>query len=169
MVDKNPEAEHLPPADGNPPRSSSLKPTLSVNFESTLSFVDIPVPDLPLARATTPVGVPIRDEVLKILGWLHDENQVQGIYQLRVRDSLYIPHSEEVIQSCLGEFDIEVLDWQRVDLSLKPLVGSCKNLKQLRLYASSWAALQYWTSREAVDVFLEHFPKACAPLPWCLL
>lgn len=70
-------------------------PTFCVEFETTLSFVDIPVPDLPPVEAAT-VGVAIRDETERILNWLRYEKRVTGIYELRVRDSLYLPHSEAV-------------------------------------------------------------------------
>ncbi|KAF5129904.1 hypothetical protein E5D57_006237 [Metarhizium anisopliae] len=106
--------------------------------------------------------ITIRSEVEEILDWLRNKNGVTGIHELRVSDSLYIPHSEEVIEKCLTGFDIEVLDWKRVDLSIEPLFSGsrlvCPNLKKLTLYASGWIALQYWTSQE-VQKSLRKFPK----------
>jgi hypothetical protein len=134
-------------------------PTFCVEFETTLSFVDIPVPDLPRVKAET-VGVAIRDETKRILNWLRDEKGVTGIYELRVRDSLYLPHCEETIKSCLDNFDIEILDWMRVDLSLEPIKDTCRNLKELTLYGSTWSSLQSWTSEEVKGVF-DKFCKVC--------
>jgi hypothetical protein len=142
--------------------------TLSVSFESTLSFVDIPVPDLPQAKVKETIGVSIRDEVPRILHWLRHKKQVTGIYELRVRDSLYIPHCEETIKTCLEGFDIEVLDWERVDLSLEPLKNTCLNLKQLTLYGSSWTSLQYWTANNAIAAFGENLPNVCLISSLCL-
>ncbi|KAF4997527.1 hypothetical protein FDECE_12057 [Fusarium decemcellulare] len=138
---------------------SPKHPTLSVEFESTLSFVDIPIPDLPQVREDHFTGAPTRDEAQRILRWLYDQKQVTGIYELRVRDSLFIPHSEQVIKSCLDKFNIEVLDWERLDLSLEPLRDTCKNLKHLTLYGSSWSSLQYWTSEEVIALFDSIFTK----------
>lgn len=166
MVDLNAKAENQP-ANGKT-QEPLQEPTLSVNFESTLSFVDIPVPNLPQAKVTENIGTPIRDEVKRILDWLRGEKEVTGIYELRVRDSLFIPHCEEIIKNCLDKFDIEVLDWERVDLSLEPLKDTCKNLKQLTLYGSSWTSLQYWTGEDAMILFDKSLPKVCLISSSCL-
>lgn len=166
MVVLNAEAESRP-ANGKT-QEPLQEPTFSVNFESTLSFVDIPVPNLPQAKVKETIGVPIRDEVQRILRWLHGEKHVTGIYELRVRDSLFIPHCEEIIKSCLDKFDIEVLDWERVDLSLEPLKDTCKNLKQLTLYGGSWTSLQYWTGKDAMVLFSKSLPKVCLISSPCL-
>ncbi|KAM0554849.1 hypothetical protein ACHAPJ_006584 [Fusarium lateritium] len=91
-----------------------------------------------------------RSEARAILDWLRNKQKVSGIYELRVRDSFFSPHSEEVISQCLAGFDVEVLDWMRTDMSVKPLLDTCPNLKKLVLYASNWATLSYWTSGEAI-------------------
>lgn len=161
LVDVDDEAEKQ--AVKGKPQVPRPEPTLTVNFESTLSFVDIPVPTLPQAKAAkeTASGVLMRDEVCRILTWLHRKKRVTGIYELRVRDSLFVPHCEEAIKTCVEKFDIEVLDWTRPDLSLEPLKESCRNLKELTLYASSWSSLHYWTSAEAMSTFCGSFPKVC--------
>jgi hypothetical protein len=95
-----------------------------------------------------------RSEVWHILHWLRSERGVKGIYELNVRDSCYLPHNERTIRECLRNFDIEVLDWRRLDLSLRVLFEKdkqdspvCRNLRKLRLYAGGWPALAYWTSK----------------------
>jgi hypothetical protein len=134
---------HIPTKD----RVASL---FKVDFESTLRYVDIPVPDLPGGIGNVHlVGlVTERTETTSILRWLRDSKHVVGIYELRVRDSLFLPHNEEVISNCLKGLDVEVLDWMRVDMSIKPLLETCPHLKQLTVYAGGWAALSYWTSAE---------------------
>lgn len=106
-----------------------------------------------------------RLEVSEILRWLNGDKKVTGIYELSVRDSCYLPHNEHVIRTCLTIFDVEVLDWRRLDLSLRVLHAPkettnlvCPNLKTLRLYAGGWPALAYWTSDESLS-FLSGFPK----------
>jgi hypothetical protein len=91
---------------------------------------------------------------------------VNGIYELRVQDSILLPHSEQMISQSVDEFDIEILDWMRVDMSLEPLLNGgtarCPNLRKLSVYVSSWAMLQYWKSEE-VDLQLQMFPKVAFP------
>jgi hypothetical protein len=137
-----------------------------VIFEKTLIYVDIPVPDLPPPRASAQPALR-RAEVYDILRWLQRDKDVVGIYELSVRDSCYLPHNETTIRDCfnLTAFDIEVLNWRRLDLPLTVLcqpdleeVLLCKNLKVLYLYAGGWPALAYWTSKSSV-VFLRRFLK----------
>ncbi|KAM6506080.1 hypothetical protein FSOLCH5_014262 [Fusarium solani] len=123
---------------------------LKVEFESTLRYVDVPIPDFPEAQAGGMKNTE-RSEAKVILEWLRTKKEVTGIYELRVRDSLFFPHSEEAIAQCLQGFDVEMLDWMRVDMSAKPLLKTCPNLKKLTLYAGNWATLSYWTSEEAID------------------
>ncbi|KAM6511355.1 hypothetical protein FALCPG4_016359 [Fusarium falciforme] len=130
---------------------------LKVEFESTLRYVDIPIPDFPEAQASGMKNTE-RSEAKVIMEWLRTKKEVTGIYELRVRDSLFFPHSEEAIAQCLHGFDVEMLDWMRVDMSAKPLLKTCRNLKKLMLYAGNWATLSYWTSEEAIDA-LSGFPE----------
>jgi len=130
---------------------------LTVDFETTLRYVDIPIPPFPRSDVDYQ-SIPERLEAFLVLQWLHDSKEVSGIYKLRVRDSLYLPHTEEVIAQCLKEFNIEVLDWMRVDMSIKPLIETCPLLKRLTLYVSNWATLSYWVSGDGYEE-LNEFPK----------
>ena len=118
---------------------------LTVDFETTLRYVDIPIPPFPQADVDY-LFIPERLEASLVLKWLRDSKKVSGIYELRVRDSLYLPHTEEVIAQCLKEFNVEVLDWMRIDISINPLKQTCPLLKRLTLYVSNWANLSYWVS-----------------------
>ncbi|KAM0344164.1 hypothetical protein ACHAPU_007886 [Fusarium lateritium] len=131
----------------NTPQTVGLK----VEFESTLRYVDIPIPDFPEAEPERATGTE-RSEARTVFEWLRNQKKVSGIYELRVRDSVFYPHNEQVIAQCLDGFDVEILDWMRVDMSVKPLLATCTKLKRLVLYASNWATLSYWTSEEVVKV-----------------
>ena len=135
---------------------------LTVEFESTLRYVDIPIPPFPHLNVNSHF-VPERVEAKLVLGWLRESKDVSGIYELRIRDSLYLPHGEEVISQCLSGFDIEVLDWMRVDMSVKPLIDTCRHLKKLTLYVSTWASLSYWVSGDGYEQ-LNGFPEVSKPL-----
>ncbi|KAK6538633.1 hypothetical protein TWF694_010211 [Orbilia ellipsospora] len=127
-----------------------------VEFESTLRYVDIPIPNLPGFDTGSPSDIE-RSEAKTVLEWLRKKNKVVGIYELRIRDSIFCPHSEEVISQSLAGFDIEILDWMRADMSVEPLL-SLKKLQELKIYASNWATLSYWTSEEVIDI-LSTFSK----------
>ena len=145
--------------------AQAQQPLLNVEFETTLRFVDIAVPKLPRQQQEH-WRILIRSEVKQILDWLYGVKGVRGIYELRIRDSLYIPHCEEMIAACLQRFDIEVLDWMRADMSLRPVMETCPNLKEITLYASTWASAQAWTSKEGMKTFRDRFHKVC-PLEDC--
>ncbi|KAI1329507.1 hypothetical protein F5Y16DRAFT_100516 [Xylariaceae sp. FL0255] len=158
FIDLLPKSNSSSDSSNSPP-----DPLQVVNFETTLILVDIPIPDLPQVQAD---GAPsmIRAEVFYILDWLQQRKKVKGIYELCVRDSCYLPHNERIIRECVRNFDIEVLDWRRLDLSLTALHEAsdpgkliCRNLKSLSLYAGGWPALAYWTTEGVV--FLSQFEK----------
>ncbi|KAF3058826.1 Thermostable alkaline protease [Trichoderma lentiforme] len=146
------------------PKATSL---LTVEFETTLRYVDIPVPTFPRLDDNSP-SIPERLEAKLILDWLRESKNVTGIYELRVRDSLFLPHKEEVIFQSLDGFDIEVLDWMRPDMSARPLVKSCSRLKKLTLYVSTWASLSYWVSGDGY-VHLNEFHEVREPYCYHLL
>lgn len=128
-----------------------------VEFESTLRYVDIPIPDLPLVSKESYI-VSERVEVPTILEWLRQSKGVDGIYELFVRDSFLVPHSEEIIEKCLNGFKIEVLDWMRADMSIRPLQKTCPDIRKLRFYVTTWASLSYWTSMDTA-IALKNFLK----------
>ncbi|GAW11521.1 hypothetical protein ANO14919_008680 [Xylariales sp. No.14919] len=130
---------------GMKPNKQKKTSLFTVEFETNLRYVDIPTPAFPRPDIPTKF-IPERVEAAHVLGWLRDSKAVTGIYELRVRDSLYLPHTEETIKKCLHGFDVEILDWMRVDMSARPLAATCPRLKRLTLYVSTWASLSYWVS-----------------------
>jgi hypothetical protein len=56
-----------------------------------------------------------------ILDWLRKSRNVEKIFHLSVTDSLHEPHSEETIEEAVKHFDIEILDWRRIDLSIRTI------------------------------------------------
>lgn len=146
---------------------------LEVYFETTLRLVDIPVPDLSttVKRSGRMMN---RTEVADILTWLKESKGVAGIHELRVRDSVFLPHTEDTIRRCIAGFDIEVLDWKRINMSLQPLIGDdgavlCPNLRRLTAYTNGWASLQYWTCEEVQRTLRRCFPKVRMISSWSML
>jgi len=134
------------------PELKHSRPSFNVAFESTLKYVHIPIPDRDDDPNTLPhVRLP-RDEVNKILRWLSLEKGVKKIMELRVIDSEREPHDEEKIADAVREFDIEILDWNRPDLSIDCIVDAAPKVEELHLYSWNWTSLSQWTGDEGAII-----------------
>jgi hypothetical protein len=102
-----------------------------------------------------------RQEVNDILKWLRLRN-VSRILALKVMDSFHNPHTEETIENSVEPFDVETLDWRRLDLSIECIQKAAKNVKKLNLYSSgSRAALSHWTGSEGLGLLSEVIMSEC--------
>jgi hypothetical protein len=128
-----------------------------MEFETVLRYVNIPVPDV------LPTGIKQRAEMFDVIHWLREVKRISGIYELRVHDSGVLPHSEEIMVKCLTNNAVEILDWQRLDISIRPLLASTipQALREATIYASTWATLHYWTSTDVRGILHRNFPKVC--------
>lgn len=82
-----------------------------------------------------------------VLNWLRDVCRVKNIIELHVRDSLLFPHSEERIEKVVGLFNVEKLNWKRVDLSIDSVKQAAPAIRELTLYSSgNKAAFYHWFS-----------------------
>jgi len=110
---------------------------LDVEFYSALKYVELPAFDQLDSRTY--------DEARQILHWLGKVKGVTKIFELRIDDSAGHPHSEEVIEDAIKEFDVEVLDWKRYDLSIHTILTAAPNVTKLKLYSSgNWAPIVHW-------------------------
>jgi hypothetical protein len=121
-----------------------ISTAFEVEFERTLKYVELPAFDA--MKATR------REEARDILHWLGECKRVNKIFELRVTDSLYQPHSEEVIEDALKKFDVENLDWRRTDLSINTVREAAPNVKRLSLYCSgNQAVLEHWIGEHGIS------------------
>ena len=123
-----------------------------LEFESTLRLVDIPaLSDTTETKELTHNELGIPDYARDIFRWLRKKG-VRDIVEVRVADSYSKPHSEELIIDALKEFDVEILDWRRTDLSVDAILEAAANVKTLYLYSSgNWSALGHWISPDGVQ------------------
>jgi hypothetical protein len=92
-----------------------------------------------------------RKEVKHVLDWLYQGRQVRKIIELKVPDSLHDPHTEETIIQSIKPFEIEKLDWKRLDLSIDCVCEAAENVEHLYLYGSgNMAVTSHWTGNEGV-------------------
>jgi hypothetical protein len=102
--------------------SASSRSFVSPNFYKILRYVVIP--DLEAMRHSSSfkgIGSMVGQEITTLLDWLRQKG-VQKIIELRVHDSWKEPYSEEAIIKALVPFAVEILDWRRVDLSIRTTV-----------------------------------------------
>ncbi|KAK6206582.1 hypothetical protein LQW54_007652 [Pestalotiopsis sp. IQ-011] len=101
-----------------------------------------------------------------IFNWLQKEAKVKKIIRLKVDDSQELAHQDMVIEEAVAPFDVEVLDWVKVDLCGETIARIAPNIRHLNLYWSGKnAVLRGWSdsdgglaglrSLERIDVSLQ--------------
>ena len=86
-----------------------------------------------------------------ILSWLRQKG-VKRILKLIVPDCRVNPLDEDKISICLKDFEVEQLDWRRLDLGIEPLLSLGHTLSALHLYSSgNWAVLSHWVSNGGLE------------------
>jgi hypothetical protein len=102
------------------------------NLEDTLKLVHIPriviKPTPPPAPTTVdqkdeqhdpikPLNLAVGRTDLKIIfNWLRDDAHVKKIIELIVEDSHDPPHTDRQIEESVSPFDVEIWNWQKIDL-----------------------------------------------------
>ena len=122
-------------------------PIPQIAFEDTLCYVVLP-------NFTTSPECPFQSMILPFLRLLRKRG-VRKIFTLIVQDSLSKPTSEADILVVLNMFDIECLNWRRLDIDLEVFRDNhgFKQLRELYLYSSgNWASLYHW----GMDDILHH-------------
>ncbi|KAK0720171.1 hypothetical protein B0H67DRAFT_178559 [Lasiosphaeris hirsuta] len=106
-----------------------------------------------------------RKDMVKFFDWLHEKN-VRNIIKVIVEDRAFedkgtsqandekwTPHSDEAIEQALKRFDVEILDWRKVDLDPKTIwdAGRDSNLRELHLWWSgNNAILRSWSEPDGL-------------------
>jgi hypothetical protein len=129
-----------------------------LRFEDTLFFVNLP--DLNYVRQPCP-----HHTMQRLFGWLGRKG-VRRIKKLSIPDNTTNPLSEAFVQQyIIDAFDIEELDWRKLDINLdiitgteerrrlakKPTSDTWKYLTDLTLYSSgNWSVLYHWVSKDGL-------------------
>ena len=95
-------------------------------------------------------------EVFEILYWLQEHKLVQSIMELDVPDRLVSPHNEMEIADVVKKFEVEILNWRFLDLSLSVFDAEKvkPRIRELHLYSSGKrAAISHWFSEEGLITF----------------
>jgi hypothetical protein len=136
-----------------------------LKFENILQYVQIPwYPFSTKAKGRTATSLSeAADEQgagrkdFKLIFDLLREHKVKKILKLIVNDDQEIPHSDEIIEQ-LHDFEIEVLDWKKVDLCSYVISQGAPEVRKLFLYSSgnnavlrSWSGVDGLTKLESVS------------------
>jgi hypothetical protein len=121
---------------------------LPENFYTKLKFRK-PDKDMVFVGVKAPKGIH-RDSsrthiIERFFRWLRDEWKVERIMKVVVRDDQANPCGDQIILAALDGFDVQYLDWDRIDISYKTLARACPRVRELSLYSSgNSAALHGW-------------------------
>ncbi|KAF2802521.1 subtilisin-like protein [Mytilinidion resinicola] len=126
------------------------RPSEGLDFESTLASVQLP--DISQARDRK-----LHQEVIDLLTKLRRPFGVEKIVSLTVWDNPFHPMSDLVIAESVRLYQIEELNWCKLDLDLDVLKNRATSLRKLCLYSSgNWGILYHWLSPEGL-ASTEHF------------
>ena len=99
-----------------------------------------------------------RSDLGFIFNWLHQKG-VKQILKVIVDDLEDPAHSDEAIETSLERFDVEILDWRKIDLCPETIRKACKNLREVHLrWSGNNAILRAWSEQEGL-AGLEHLGK----------
>ncbi|KAJ4111451.1 hypothetical protein NW768_011804 [Fusarium equiseti] len=119
-------------------------------FDEVLQYVKF----RPLKIANRPLDPRAgREDVSLFFRWLSEEKLVKNIVKVIVDDKSNTPHSDLAIEKSLRLFEIDILEWQKIDLDPETIRFSCRdtNLRELRLlWSGSNAVLRAWSEPEGL-------------------
>lgn len=85
-----------------------------------------------------------------IFNWLHSKG-VRKIIKVVVTDGSQSPHCDDDIIRSLCRFDVEELDWKKIDLCSETVKEAAKNVRELVLHTSgNRAVLWGWSALDGL-------------------
>nr|RBR01851.1 hypothetical protein FVER53263_11217 [Fusarium verticillioides] len=91
-----------------------------------------------------------RDDLTVFFNWLKGKG-VKHILKVMVDDLRDPSHSDKSLEDCLRPFEVEILDWTKVDLCPETILTACRNVRQLYLrWSGNRAVLRAWSEPEGL-------------------
>ncbi|KAG5766076.1 hypothetical protein H9Q72_005869 [Fusarium xylarioides] len=116
-----------------------------INFDQVLRYAR-----LTRNRAQTSNKGRGRDDLTVFFNWLKGKG-VKHILKVMVDDLKDPPHSDKALEDCLRPFEVEILDWTKVDLCPETILTACRNVRQLYLrWSGNRAILRAWSEPEGL-------------------
>lgn len=136
-------------------------------YEGTIRYAEFPALDLREedreSFSYNKEFIAPHTEVFEVLSWLEEKKKVKSILKLRVQDRLINPHDEQQIWKKVQFFEVELLDWKILDLSIPKFDEGVKpTIKDLHLYSSGKrAVIRHWLGNEGI----QNLPMVCYIYP----
>lgn len=119
-------------------------------FDEVLQYVRF----RPLKIANRPLDPRAgREDIWLFFRWLSEEKSVKNIIKVIVDDRSNTPHSDFAIERSLRLFEIDILEWQKIDLDPQTIRLGCRdtNLREIHLlWSGSNAVLRAWSEPEGL-------------------
>ncbi|KAJ4117293.1 hypothetical protein NW765_010710 [Fusarium oxysporum] len=91
-----------------------------------------------------------RGDLTVFFNWLKGKG-VKHILKVMVDDLKDPSHSDKALEDCLRPFEVEILDWTKVDLCPETILTACRNVRQLYLrWSGNRAILRAWSEPEGL-------------------
>lgn len=117
-----------------------------------------------------------RKDLVVLFQWLRDQG-VKRIIKVIVDDLRKPCHSDEDIEKALDGFEVEILDWRRLDLCPITIFKVSKNLREIHLqWSGRNCVLRSWSEREGLakvpslkaihltQVEVQYLNNLCSPM-----
>lgn len=91
-----------------------------------------------------------RNDLPFFFHWLRGK-EVKHILKVIVEDTLERPHSDKAIEESLKHFEVESLEWRKLDICPETLFNACRDVRFLTLWWSgNRALLRAWSEPEGL-------------------
>jgi hypothetical protein len=98
-----------------------------------------------------------REDIACFFDWLRKTKKVSNIIKVTVEDRVGTPHSDEAIERALAAFNVEILEWRKVDIDPQAIWSACRTtdqtpvLRELHLWWSgNNAILRAWSETDGL-------------------
>ncbi|KAI1377492.1 hypothetical protein F4677DRAFT_458856 [Hypoxylon crocopeplum] len=120
-----------------------------VRFERTLKYVALPrlaylASTAISSQSQVAPSLTKPADLTPIFDWLYDRH-VRRIERVTVIEDRDAPHQDSTIVKCLKRFEVEIWEWEKMDISSEVISESSKSIREIRLHSSgSEAVLRGW-------------------------
>ncbi|PVH79900.1 hypothetical protein DL98DRAFT_515795 [Cadophora sp. DSE1049] len=121
-----------------------------LEFEKMLQYVALPQVELSQENNASGSRYQGRTDMIFFFNWLRSKG-VERIVRVIVDDLGESFHSDEAIEEALRNFEVEVLDWRRLDLCPVTVSKISKNLREIYLqWSGKNATLRAWSATDGL-------------------
>lgn len=97
--------------------------------------------------------------------WLRKKQKVQKIFEVIVEDSPEVPHSDKHIVECIRDFDVEVFNWRKLDISIETIKKAAPNASVVHLYCVGGnSVFQSWLGGRGLRILDHVSPYYCTTM-----